>query len=114
MESSSGGRCGEIASDISIILVTAAQLVFFAFFYKYIAWYTTEADGSVTRLSLLTDDYFTWLPIVIAASILVIVGYSSQYRPDHLRQVLVSSDRLDTILHHWAHCGCVIAGHISL
>ncbi|MFC2036638.1 hypothetical protein ACFLYD_01535 [Chloroflexota bacterium] len=29
MESSPGGRCGEIASDLSIILVTVAQLVLF-------------------------------------------------------------------------------------
>jgi len=74
MESAPQNRCGEIASDISIILVTAAQLIFFTFFHKYIAWYTTEPDGSVTRLSLLTDDYFTWLPFPITASILVIVA----------------------------------------
>jgi len=54
--------------------VTVAQFVFFAYFYKYIAWYTTEPDGSVTRLSMLTDDYFTWLPFPITASILVIVA----------------------------------------
>ena len=74
MESSSEGRCGEIASDIFIILVTAAQLIFSTFFHKYIAWYTTETDGTVTRLLMLTDDYFTWLPFPITASILVIVA----------------------------------------
>ncbi len=67
-------RAGQIASDISIILVTLANLIFFAFFHKYIAWYATEPDGSVTRLSMLTDDYFIWLPIPITASILVIVA----------------------------------------
>jgi len=67
-------RAGQIASDIFIILVTAANLIFFAFFHKYIAWYTTGPDGSVTRLSMLTDDYFVWLPIPITASILVIVA----------------------------------------
>ena len=74
MESSPQGRCGEIASDIFIILVTAANLIFFAFFHRYIAWYTIGPDGSVTRLSMLTDDYFTWLPCPITASILVIVA----------------------------------------
>ena len=74
MESSSESRCGEIASHLSIIFVTAAQLIFFTRFHKYIAWYTREPDGSVTRLSVLTDDYFTWLPIPITASILVIVA----------------------------------------
>ena len=74
MESSPRNRSGEIGSHIFIIFVTLTQLIFFAFFHKYIAWYTTEPDGSVTRLSLLADDYFTWLPIVITASILVIVA----------------------------------------
>jgi len=74
MESSPRTRTGETASDIFIILVTAAQLIFFAFFHKYIAWFTTEPDGSVTRLSMLTDGYFVWLPIPITASILVIIA----------------------------------------
>ena len=74
MESSSEGRCGEIASDMAIIFVTVVQLIFLAFFHQYIAWYTTEPDGSVTRLSMLTDDYFTWLPFPITASIVVIVA----------------------------------------
>ncbi len=77
MESSpQNGRCGEIASDLSIIFVTVVQLIFFTRFYEYIAWYTTEADGSVTRLSMLTDDYFTWLPFPITASIVAIVAYT--------------------------------------
>jgi hypothetical protein len=50
MESSPGGRCGEIASDLSIILVTVAQLVFFTRFQGYIAWPTTGPDRTVTRL----------------------------------------------------------------
>jgi hypothetical protein len=74
MESSPGGRCSEIAGDLSVMFVTVAQLIFFTFFYEYIAWYTTAPDGSVTRLSMLTDDYFTWLPFPIAASIVVIVA----------------------------------------
>ena len=73
-EPSLGGRCGDIASDIFVALVTVAQLVFFTSFHKYIAWYTTAADGSVTRQSLLTDDYFAWLPFPIIASIVVVVA----------------------------------------
>jgi hypothetical protein len=75
MESSPRSRTGEIASHISMILVTVAQLIFFTSFYEYIAWYTIEPDGSVTRLSMLTDGYFTWLPIPITASILAITAY---------------------------------------
>lgn len=74
MESSPRSRCGEIGEDMSIIFITVAQLIFFTFFHEYIAWYTTGPDGSVARLSMLTDDYFTWLPIPITASILVIVA----------------------------------------
>ena len=68
-------RRGEIVTHISMILVTVAQLIFFTSFHKYIAWYTTEPDGSVTRLSMLTDGYFTWLPIPITASILAITAH---------------------------------------
>ena len=74
MELSRRVRSGETSSHIAIILVTLAQLIFFTSFHKYIAWPTTQPDGSVTRLSMLTDDYFTWLPIMITASILVIVA----------------------------------------
>ena len=89
MESSTGGGCIEAGEDIAIILVTAAQLIFFTRFHKYISWPVTAADGTVTRLSLLTDDYFTWLPIVIAASILVIVASAVMivYRGYWFRQV---------------------------
>ncbi len=74
MESSPRSKCGEIASDLAIIFVTVAQLIFFVFFHEVIAWYTTKPDGTVTRLSMLTDDYFTWLPFPITASIVVIVA----------------------------------------
>jgi len=74
MEVSRRLSTGETSSYISIIFVTLAQLIFFAFFHKYIAWFTTKPDGSVTRLSMLTDEYFTWLPILITASIIVIVA----------------------------------------
>ena len=67
-------RSGETSSDIFIILVTAANLIFLAFFHKYMAWHTTAPDGSAVRLSMLTDDYFTWLPIPITASILIIIA----------------------------------------
>jgi len=74
MELSSQIRTGQIISDIFIILVTAANLIFLTRFHKYIAWYTTEPDGSVTRLSMLTDDYFKWLRVPVTASILIILA----------------------------------------
>jgi len=88
-------RCGDIASDLSIIFVTIVQLIFFTRFHRYIAWYTTEPDGSVTRLSMLTDDYFTWLPFPITASIVAIVAYTMmilyhQYRFRMAAQIIVT------------------------
>jgi len=74
MESSPRSRTGEIGEDIFIILITVAQLIFFTRFHRYIAWRTTGPDGGVARLSMLTDDYFTWLPFPITASIIVIVA----------------------------------------
>ena len=74
MKDSQRVRTGETSSHIFIILVTLAQLIFFTRFHKYIAWTFTEPDGSIARLSMLTDDYFTWLPIMITGSIVVIVA----------------------------------------
>ncbi len=85
MELSPRVRSGETASHIFIILVTLAQLIFFTFFHKYIAWYTTEPDGSVTRLSMLTDDYFIWLPIMITGSIIVIAASIAMIIYDNYR-----------------------------
>ncbi len=85
MELSPRSRAGEISSHISMITVTVVQLIFFTRFHKYIAWYTTEPDGSVTRLSMLTSDYFIWLPIPIIASILAIVAYTFMIFYDNYR-----------------------------
>jgi len=76
MNSSKEAGCGDIGSHILMILVTVANLIFITFFHKYIAWYTIEPDGSVTRLSMLTDGYFIWLPIPITASIVAIVAFT--------------------------------------
>ncbi len=73
MAASPRSKSGENSGHVSIILVTVAQLIFFTRYHQYIAWPVTAADGSVTRLSLLTDDFFTWLPIVIVASSIVII-----------------------------------------
>jgi len=75
MESSRGSSAGDIASHIAMISVTVANLIVLTLLYEYIAWYTFEPDGGVTRLWLLTDDFFTWRPIPIAASILAIAAY---------------------------------------
>ena len=73
MESSPQSR-SEIGTHVLMILVTVANLILITVLHKYIAWYTTGSDGSVTQLSILTDDYFIWLPVPITASIIVIAA----------------------------------------
>lgn len=95
MEKSSRVRSFEASSHVAIILVTLAQFIFFTSFHKYISWPITQPDGSVIRLSMLTDDYFTWLPIMITASLLVIVAsiamiIHNEYRFGRILQISFS------------------------
>jgi len=69
----------------SVIFWTLVSIIFFTFFHKYIAWYTTTPDGSVARLPMLTDEYFIWLPIAITASILAIVAFTVMIFYDNYR-----------------------------
>jgi len=67
-------RGGRIAGYSAAIFWNVLLLIFFSFFYQYIAWYHVEPDGSVTRLSMLTSDYFTWLPILVTALVISIAA----------------------------------------
>lgn len=67
-------RSGRIAGYSASIFWDVVLLIFFSFFYRYIAWYHIEPGGSVTRLSLLTSDYFDWLPILITALVISIAA----------------------------------------
>ena len=69
-----GSRAGRIAGYSAAIFWNVVLLVFFSFFHHYIAWYHVEPDGSVTRLSLLTGEYFIWLPILITALVISIAA----------------------------------------
>ena len=73
-------RSWRIAGYSAAIFWNVVLLIFFYFFHQYIAVYHVQPDGSVIRLSMLTNDYFTWLPILgialvisIAANIIMIV-----------------------------------------
>jgi hypothetical protein len=67
-------RAGRIAGYSASIFWNVVLLIFFSFFHQYIAWYHVEPDGSVTRLSMLTSDYFSWLPILVTALVLSIAA----------------------------------------
>ena len=67
-------KAGRIAGYSATIFWNVVLIVFFSFFHQYIAWYHIEPDGSVTRLSLLTGDYFVWLPILITALVISVAA----------------------------------------
>ncbi len=67
-------RTGRITGYSAAIVWYVVLLIFFSFFYQYIAWYHIEPGGSVTRLSMLTSDYFAWLPILVTALVISIAA----------------------------------------
>jgi uncharacterized membrane protein len=70
-----GTRAGRVAGYSAAIFWNLVLLVFFSFFYRYIAWYHVQPDGSVVGISMLTSGYFAWLPILITALLLSIAAY---------------------------------------
>ncbi len=71
----SGTRAGRIAGYSAAIFWNLVLLIFFSFFYRYIAWYHVQPDGSVVGVSMLTNGYFAWLPILVTALLLSIAAY---------------------------------------
>lgn len=67
-------RAGRIAGYSAAIFWNIVLLIFFSFFHQYIAWYDVEPGGSVTRLPMLTNEYFAWLPILITALVISIAA----------------------------------------
>ena len=68
-------RAGRVAGYSVAIFFHVVFLVFFCFFHRYIAWYHAEPGGGITRLPLLTGDYFTWLPVLVTALVISISAY---------------------------------------
>jgi uncharacterized membrane protein len=73
-------RAGRITGYGFAIFWNIILIIFFSFFYEYIAWYSTADDGSLIMSPMLTSDYLTWLPVFvtslavcIAANIMLIV-----------------------------------------
>ena len=77
-------RAGRIAGYSASIFWNVVLLIFFSFFHQYIAWYHVEPDGSVTRLSMLTSDYFAWLPILVTALVIAVTANILLITIDHL------------------------------
>ena len=68
-------RPGRVVGYSIAIAFNVVLLIFFSFFHRYIAWYYTEPDGGITRLPILTGDYFTWLPVLVTALVLSIAAH---------------------------------------
>ena len=68
-------RAGRVAGYSIAIFFNVVFLIFFSFFHRYIAWYYVGPDGGVTRLPLLTADYFTWLPVLVTALVISIAAH---------------------------------------
>ncbi len=68
-------RAGRIAGYSIAIFFNVAFLVFFCFFYRYIAWYHAGSGGDIIRLPLLTADYFIWLPVLVTALAISIAAH---------------------------------------
>ncbi|MFC1873935.1 DUF4870 domain-containing protein [Chloroflexota bacterium] len=70
-----GTRAGRITGYSASIFWNVVLLIFFSFFHQYIAWYHVEPDGGITRLpTMLTSDYFAWLPILVTALVISVAA----------------------------------------
>jgi uncharacterized membrane protein len=65
---------GRVAGYGIAIAFNVILLVFFSFFHGYVAYYT-NVDGVIIRLPLLTDAYFTFLPMLVTALVITIGAY---------------------------------------
>ncbi|UCH42181.1 MAG: DUF4870 domain-containing protein [Dehalococcoidales bacterium] len=71
-------RVARTTGSSLVIAWSVILLIFFSFFYKYIAYYNPDTFRGVTtwtRYPLLTDDYFLWLPILVTTLVLSIAGH---------------------------------------
>jgi uncharacterized membrane protein len=67
-------RATRIAGYGGAIFWNILLLIFFVFFYQYVAWYYTQPDGTVVMHSFFTNAYFIWQPILIVALIISIAA----------------------------------------
>jgi uncharacterized membrane protein len=68
------GRGGRIVGYGFTIFWDIVLLIFFSYFYQYVAWYHVESNGSVTMLPFFTNAYFMWLPILVTGLAISIVA----------------------------------------
>ncbi len=71
-----GSSRGTRVAGYSVAIVfSVLLLVFFAFFHRYIAFYYSGPGGDIIRVPILTEAYFTFLPILATALVITIAAY---------------------------------------
>lgn len=73
-----GSHAGRITASALTIAWSAILLIFFSFFSRYIALYEpvyVNGRRMWYQTPLITDDYYTWLPILITTLVLTIGGH---------------------------------------
>jgi hypothetical protein len=71
-------RSGRITASAFAIAWSIVFLIFFNFFYQYVAYYHSETVGGITtwiRYPFFTEDVNLWLPILTATLIITIIGH---------------------------------------
>ncbi len=68
-------RGTRVAGYSIAIVFNVLLLVFFALFHRYIAFYYSDPGGGIIRVPILTEAYFTFLPILAAALVIAIAAY---------------------------------------
>lgn len=74
----SNSRAARVTASSIAIAWSLILLVFFTAFHRFIAYYEPRTSAGVTtwiRHPLLTDDYYLWLPVLLTALTLSIVGH---------------------------------------
>jgi uncharacterized membrane protein len=71
-------RGGRITASAFAIAWSIVLLVFFNFFYEYVAYYHASTAGGVitwTRQSFFTSEIYLWLPVLTIALVVSIAGH---------------------------------------
>jgi uncharacterized membrane protein len=67
-------RAGRITGYSFAIFWNVILIIFFSFFYEYIAWYSVGEDGALIISPMLTPDYLIWQPVLITSLAVCIVA----------------------------------------
>lgn len=99
-------RGGRIAASAFTIAFSIAVLVFFNYFYDYVAYYSSDTVNGVvtwTRAPFFTDDINLWLPVLTTALVVAIIGHSimiifDRYVLRELLQLIIDAFSLASVI----------------